>query len=139
MKFPGRSQRGDDHYGGSWGGKLEADTSRAGIVDDGTVAWPERVIDARRQWLEARPEDFEQVGKRLYRDKASGVEYRHVAGAATLTIGAPGSEGVSVFFVQGGKLVFLRRADLPIGTSVNHGPIIAMQLPSYGGPTTDIY
>jgi hypothetical protein len=64
VKFPGRSQRGDDEYGGSWGGQLEADTSRAGILDDGTVAWPERVIEARRQWLEAQPDDFEQVGKR---------------------------------------------------------------------------
>jgi len=97
------------------------------------------VIDARRQWLEAQPGDFEQVGKRLYRDKATGITYAHVRGAATLTIGAPGSEAVSVFFVQAGKIVFLRRADLPTGTSVNHGPIIAMQLPSYGVPTTDVY
>jgi hypothetical protein len=91
VKFPGRSQRGDDEYGGSWGGQLEADTSRAGILDDGTVAWPERVIEARRQWLEAQPDDFEQVGKRLYPDKATGITCVHVRGAATLTIGAPAS------------------------------------------------
>jgi hypothetical protein len=139
MKFPGRSQREADQYGPAWGAKLEADRSREGFVDDGLIAWPERIVDARRQWLEAQPDDFEQVGKRLYRDKASGIEYRHVSGSPLLTIGAPGSEGVSVFFVHGGKLVFLRWADLPIGTSVNHGPIIAMQLPTYAGPTNDIY
>jgi hypothetical protein len=139
MKFPGRSQREEVSYDGSWGAQLEApDTSRHGVVDDGLVAFPERIVEAERQWFHARAEDFEQVDTRLYRDRASGVEYRHVAGCPLLSIGAPASDGVSVFFVQGGKLVFLRRADLPTVTTVNHGPVIAMQFP-YAGPTTDIY
>jgi hypothetical protein len=100
-----------------------------GVVDDGLTAWPERVTDARRQWLEAEAADFELVdGKRLWRDKGSGTLYTQVHGSPLLTIGAPGSEGVSVFFVRDSRLVFLRRADLPVGTSVNHGPVVGYKL-----------
>jgi hypothetical protein len=62
MKFPGRSQREEVSYDGSWGAQLEApDTSRHGVVDDGLVAFPERIVEAERQWFHARAEDFEQV------------------------------------------------------------------------------
>lgn len=74
------------------------------------------------------------------RPRPAGVDFRPCCAAAapkywSQAHGSPASEGVSVFFVAGGKLVFLRRADMPTVTTVNHGPIIAMQLPSYGRPT----
>jgi hypothetical protein len=100
MKFPGRSQREAVHYDGSWGAQLEAeDTSRAGVVDDGLVAWPERIVEAERQWFHARAEDFEQIGRRRFRDRATGIEFVQPHGSPLLSIGAPASDGVSVFIV----------------------------------------
>ena len=42
---------------GAWGGELTRDTTRAGVVDDGNIAWPERIIEARRQWIEVPAAD----------------------------------------------------------------------------------
>ena len=39
---------------------------------DQPLAWPERIVEARRQWLEVRPEDFERVGRRRWRDLGAG-------------------------------------------------------------------
>ena len=36
-----------------------------------------------------------------------------------------------MFFESGGKLVFLRRADLPEATYVNHGAIVEREVPPY--------
>jgi hypothetical protein len=57
--FPGRSKGEDPYEGVNWGGRLDEDTSRAGTVDDGLVAWPERIIEAERQWTQAKASDFE--------------------------------------------------------------------------------
>ena len=115
------------------GAELTTDSSRAGVVDDGLVAWPERIAEARRQWVQAQAEDFEQLDKRLFRVRASGLEYRRVHGSPLLAIGTPGADGISTFFVDGGgTLVFLRRADLPEETrTVTHGYVIAREVPPY--------
>ena len=72
---------------GSWGMELKADTTRDGFIDDGNIAWPERIVEARRQWTQARAEEFEKVGRRRWRDRASGVEYREEDGSPLLSIG----------------------------------------------------
>lgn len=115
-------------YGAAFGQRLEADTSRDGYVDDGNIAWEERVVEARRQWPEARPEDFEKVGKRGWRDKATGLEFRQASGAPLLTVGSDANRGITCFFVEGGKLIFLCRADVPEGRYVHHGEIYAAQV-----------
>jgi hypothetical protein len=120
-------------------GRSRFDTTREGIVDDGLIAWPERVVEAGRQWPQARAEDFERVGKRRWRDRASGTEYRHVDGTPLLSIGTTSSSDVSLFFVDGGRLIFLRRADLAEGTVVYHGPVIAKEMPPHAGGRTAIY
>ena len=107
MKFPGRSQLPPDPYGR----QITADTTRSGVVDDGNTAWPERVAEARRSWPQANPADFEKVGKRGYRDRATGVEYVAVRGAVMLNVGGEQNRGINCFLVEGGKLVFLRRPE----------------------------
>jgi hypothetical protein len=62
----------EELYPGVIGMEVKADTSREGVVDDGNVAWEERVYAARQQWTQARPEDFEKVDKRTWRDRATG-------------------------------------------------------------------
>jgi hypothetical protein len=71
----------DTYYGGVIGMELKQDTSRDGFVDDGNIAWPERIVEARRQWTQARSEDFERVGRSRWRDRATGVEHRAADGA----------------------------------------------------------
>lgn len=112
----------------AWGRKITPDGSRAGVVDDGNVAWPERVAEAARQWPQAQPEDFDKVGKRLWRDKATGVEYREQHGAPLLGIGTEAVRFISVFFVLDGRLTFLARADIHQGTFVHHGQVTAQKL-----------
>jgi hypothetical protein len=112
-----------DLYPGVIGMEIKADNSRDGVVDDGNVSWPERVTQARRQWTQASPEDFEKIGKRVWRDRASGIQYRQASGAPLLDIGTDAVRFISVFFVLDGKLVFLERADIPTGTVVHHGPV----------------
>ena len=101
--------------------EIRQDTTRNGVIDDGNVAWPERIFEARRQWTQARPEDFDKVGKRLWRDKATGIEYRQEHGAPLLAIGTDAVRFISAFFVLDGKLVFLARADVDAATFVHHG------------------
>jgi hypothetical protein len=38
---------------GGFGRQLTVDTTREGVIDDGNVAWPERITEARRQWPQA--------------------------------------------------------------------------------------
>ena len=76
-----------DIYGGAWGREVKADDRRVGVIDDGNVAWEERVVEAPRQWPQGSPADFELVGKRRWRDRASGIEYRQAHGAPLLSIG----------------------------------------------------
>ena len=120
MKFPGRSQRGPDPYRGSIvSGQISADESRHGVVDDGNVAWPERIAEARRSWTEARAEDFERTAKRRYIDRATGRAYKAVTGAPLLSVGSEANRGISTFFVANGNLTFLQPCDLP---EELHGP-----------------
>jgi hypothetical protein len=121
-------QRDPSPYIGVWGQEVTADNTREGVVDDGLTAYEERVVEARRQWPEAQAADFEQIGKRRWRDRASGTEYRHVDGTPLLSIGVTSSVDVSVFFVADGRLIFLRRADLPEGSTVSHGSVIAQEI-----------
>ena len=122
----------------SFGRKITPDTSRSGVVDDGNLAWPERVAEAARQWPQARPEDFDKVGKRLWRDKATGIEYREQHGAPLLSIGIDAVRFISVFFVLEGRLTFLARADVPEGVFVHHGSVTARQLDVQVAPTVII-
>jgi hypothetical protein len=109
-------------YGGAWGAELTADNSRDGFVDDGNIAWPERVTQASRQWPQVPAEDFERVGRRRWRDKASGLLYRQSDGAPLHSIGTDATRFISAFFVSlDGRIVFLERADIPEGTVVHHG------------------
>jgi hypothetical protein len=117
-----------EFYGASWGRQITADTSREGVVDDGNVAWEERVFQARQQRTQASRDDFEKVGKRRWRDRATGVEYRHAHGAPLQSIGTDATRNISCFFIEGGKLVFLRRADIPEGILVHHGEFYGAQV-----------
>jgi hypothetical protein len=68
------------------------------------------------------------TGKRTYVDRATGVEYAHVHGSPLLSLGETPNT-VSVFFVDGGgKLVFLKRAEIPDASYVRHGEISAYKL-----------
>ena len=96
MQFPGRNQRGPDPYAGiARGEQIKPDGDRHGVVDDGNVAWPERVAEARRSWPQADPSDFERLGKRTYRDKATGLELVAVRGAPLLAIGQEQTRGAT--------------------------------------------
>jgi hypothetical protein len=44
----------EELYPGVIGMEIKADTSRGGVVDEGNVAWEERVFQARQQWPEAK-------------------------------------------------------------------------------------
>jgi hypothetical protein len=119
--FPGRNQRGEDPYANvARGEQVSADMSRSGVVDDGSVAWEERIVEARRSWPQANPADFERVGKRTYIDKATGVEYVTARGAVMLNIGGEQNRGINCFFVAGGRLIFLRRPEFEAPL---HGPV----------------
>ena len=139
MKFPGRNQRGEDAYSGIvHGEQIKADGGRHGVVDDGNVAWPERVAEARRSWTQARAEDFQQTGKRRFVDRATGLEYRSLPGCPLLSVGSEVTRGVSCFLVQGQRLVFLRRADYPeelLGATGHvHGQVLSAASPGPEGP-----
>ena len=113
---------------GAWGMELKQENKRDGVVDDGSIAWPERVEQAAVQWPQAAAEDFELVGRRRWRDRASGVLYRQASGCPLLAIGTDATRDVIAFFVTGGRLVFLEPADRPEGTCVVHGQVISREL-----------
>jgi len=124
MRFPGRNQRpAGEPYAGVYGGQVRVDSSRQGRVDDGNIAYDERVAQARRSWPEARREDFEQIDQRgrRFRDKASGVTYARARGAPLLAAGEESTRFISCFFVgSDGYLVFLQPADID---EAIHGPV----------------
>ena len=117
-----------DAYGGAWGQQLKPENQRAGVEDDGNVAWEERIVEARRQWMEVPSDAFERIGRFRWRDLASGLEFREAHGAPLLAIGQESTRGISAFFIRGGKLTFLERADLPEETTVRHGPVRGGQI-----------
>lgn len=140
MKFPGRGQRDDPYESVSWGGEVKADTSRAGVVDDGNIGWPERIREAERQWPRARAQDFERTSKRIYVDRATGAEFKSVSGAPLLSIGTPANDGISCFFVDGGgRLVFLLPSTFPEARTVHHGSVVGREVPTHGGRGPRIY
>ena len=110
--FPGRKQldANDPYSAIARGQQLSPDTSREGVVDDGNVAWPERIEEAKRYWVQADPADFEKTGKRSYVDRASGIEHQALSGAPLLCVGEA-TRGVACFLVEDGRLVVLRRSD----------------------------
>jgi hypothetical protein len=136
--FPGRNQRGPDPYANvARGQQISVDSSRHGVVDDGCVAWEERILEARRSWPQANPADFERVGKRTYVDKATGVEYVAARGAVMLNIGGEQNRGINCFMVSGGRLIFLRRpefeAPLLGATGHVHSQVVSAASPGPGG------
>lgn len=117
-----------DVYGGAWGREIKADDTRQGVIDDGNVAWEERVVEARRQWPQASAADFERLGERRWRDRASGIVYSQAHGAPLLGVGTDANRFISVFFVEGGKLMFLERADVDPGVFVHHGEFYGAEI-----------
>jgi hypothetical protein len=105
------------------GQEVKTDDSRIGFVDDGNLAWPERITEARRQWPQASLADFEFLGKRLWRDRATGIEYREARGAPLLSIGTDANRLITTFFISQGRLVFMERTDVPAATVIHHGPV----------------
>ena len=124
MRFLGRRElaAADPYADVARGEQIKSDTSRHGVVDEGNVAWPERIAEARRSWPEARPKDFEKLGPRRYLDRATNVEYVAARGAVLLNVGKEQNRGVNCFLVESGKLVFLRRPEFeePLLGPVGH-------------------
>jgi hypothetical protein len=118
----------EQRYAGVIGMELKQDNTRAGFVDDGCLAWPERIVEARRQWPQANPEDFEKVGKYRWRDKATGTEFRQASGAPLLSVGSDAVRDIVCFFVtEPGRLIFLER-DIAPGLTVVHGEFYAAEV-----------
>jgi len=69
------------------------------------------------------------MGRRRWRDRASGAVYRQADGCPLLSVGTDAVRDVTVFFVSDGKLVFLEPADRPPGTFVHHGEVIGREVP----------
>lgn len=137
MKFPGRRELAEQDPYIAWGQEVTADggsAGRAGVIDDGLVAWPERVVEARRQWPQARAEDYEKIDRRVYVDRATGIEYRRPPGCPLLSVGTPVNAGIVCFFVDAsGELVFLEPAGYDPTVRVHHGPIVQEVIPMTGG------
>jgi hypothetical protein len=98
------------HYvQGVVGRELTVDTPRAGYIDDGLIAFPERVATARRYWPETTSADFEKLDRRRYRDRASGHIFRRERGCGPLL--SPTTEVVDAWFIESGSIVLLVRDD----------------------------
>jgi hypothetical protein len=94
--------------GGFPGGRKVAGSDRprnwVGSVEDGLTATEDRLKLARSRWSEAQPDAFEHLDGHRWRDRATGREYRRVAGNPLY-----GDENaVALFVVRDGRLVFLR-------------------------------
>ena len=90
-----------------------------GTIDLFPAATAENVEVARRHYLEARPEDFDRPTRRIWRDRASGREYRRLPGSP-LTDAKHKDDG-AVFYVDGDVLVFLRLRGAQPADSVELG------------------
>jgi len=137
VKLPGRRQleAAGEPVRGVRGEQVYAASDRHGVVDDGNTAWPERVAEASRSWPQARPEDFERVGKRGYKDRATGVEYLAVRGAPLLSVATEETRGITAFMVEGQRLVFLRRPDYEAPLTRPTGYVHSQQVsPATPGP-----
>lgn len=101
----------------------QPDISRPVTIREGNEATAENLAAARMQFHEAAPEDFEQVGKRRWKDRATGTVYGEARGAVLLSIG-DATRNIVAFFALGDRLVFLDRLDVEKGLNVQMtGPI----------------
>jgi hypothetical protein len=109
---------------GAFGRELKTDDSRIGYLDDGNLAWPERVAAARMQWPEADPGDFERAGRRRWVDKASGVTYIEPGGAPLLSSPDANRAIVAFLVADDGKMHFLARTDVDVAVTLTvSGPV----------------
>ena len=109
------------------GMQIEAENPRQGHVDDGLVAYEERIEVARRHWHEAKREDFERGRRGRWTDKATGVAYREFGGCGPDL--NPTLEACDLWFVESGRLVLLVRAERHNPqTTVVHGEVISRQI-----------
>ena len=108
-----------------YGRKLEdgGHPNHIGGVGDGLDVNPETLDAARQSWPEASAADFERTGRRMWRDRATGVEYRRVRGCPLARLGSPVGSPVAVFYFSDGRFYFLARADQPQGESRRLGEV----------------
>jgi hypothetical protein len=116
----------EEIYQGVWGEEIRADTSRVGHVDNGLIAYPERLAVARKHWPEARRHDFEQSGRRRWIDRATGTTYRRDGGCGVLM--TPTLEAIDAWFVEGGEIVLLIRDDRAEASTVVHGEFYGAEI-----------
>ena len=134
LHFPGGKEL-SNAANGAWGKQItdDVDNSRIAEVNDGNTATREQIHQAAAQWPQANPSDFEHTGKRMYVDRASGVEYRRVHGAPLLSVGSDANRGITCFFVANEELVFLQPAAYDPALTTWHGPVVGMQVTTHDG------
>jgi hypothetical protein len=113
------------HYvRGVYGEELTVDDTRTGHLDDGLIAYDERLAVARRYWPEGKSSDFEQLDRRgrRWRDRATGRVYRREDGCAPLL--SPKVEALDCWLVKDGRFVLLIADDRhETSGTVVHGPV----------------
>jgi hypothetical protein len=86
-----------------------------GTVTYGIEAHEESIAYAARHWPERKLKDFE-IERRVWRDRATGEEYRVVPGNPLLSLGhvGGGDQSVADFFVVANDLLwFLKSTSAP--------------------------
>ena len=87
---------------------------------------------ARRTWLEANADDFEQQGMH-WRDRASGELFRRVPGNP---IAGASPQDVSLFFEADGHLIFLAKSDATELSKSEHQRVAGGAAGSYAAFST---
>jgi hypothetical protein len=124
-------------YPGVIGMELKSDAPAVTTIRDGNENSPENLAQARLQFPEMPRKDFEPLGRRRWRDRGSGIEYRVFPGACLLSLGAA-TQGVIGFFQDGDRLIFLQRLDMPMAVSVGMtGPLRTGRVEADGRITWD--
>jgi hypothetical protein len=117
VKLPGRKQfeQHDPYSAIARGEQVTLDTTRAGTIDDGSLAYEERILEARRYWPQGDAAAYEPLDRhgRRWRDRGAGAEFKALTGAPLLSAGEEATRGVACFLVHSGRLWFLRPADYP--------------------------
>ena len=107
MKFPGRSQRGDDEYGPAWGKQITDDTDRPAAMLDAQGIADDRVLAHARAWFrEVRRDELEPLGTVGRRFLYEGSEYLLDESQSVLM--DPAASPVELFFRDGYYLRFLK-------------------------------
>ena len=108
LSFPGRSQRGDDQYGGAWGAQVKDDTDQPAALLDAQHVADDRVLAHARAWFrEVRRDELEPlgtVGRRFIFE-----ENEYLLDESQSTIMDPAASPVELFFRDGYYIRFLRR------------------------------